>query len=80
MRTHENLDQRKVANLKTLDQASRLCAFFRQVFEDTVIGWKTPQADRISAEQAQEQLMALIEALRAKGITEASLESPLGTL
>ena len=47
----ENLDQRKVANLKTLDQRSRLCAFFRQVFENTVIGWKTPQADRISAEQ-----------------------------
>ena len=73
----ETLEQRKAANLKTLDQASRLCAFFRQAFEDTAMGWETPQAARISEEDAQELLMALIQALRAEGITEPSLETLL---
>ncbi len=41
------------------------------------MGWETPQAARISEEDAQELLMALIQALRAESITEPSLETLL---
>ena len=71
----EMLLQRKMENLKTLNQAGRLCTFFRQPFQETAMGWKTPQKDRMTAEQAQEQLMQLIHTLRAEGITDANLET-----
>lgn len=48
----ELLQQRKEANLKTLNQAGRLCAFFRRAFQETAMGWKTRQAERITAEEA----------------------------
>ena len=69
------LAQRKQENLTTIAQASRLCEFFRQPFQNTPLGWKTPPQDRITAEQAQEQLMALTQSLQEEGITDSKLET-----
>jgi hypothetical protein len=61
-------------NTQTMDQATELGDFFRAPFQDTCFSWKKPQSERISKEQAEEQLIELTSKIREEGIINHELE------
>jgi len=73
----DTLKTRRVQNHNTLSQTIRLRAFFRATFKQTVLGWKTEKPERISKEEAEERLRALVFALREEGVVEKDLNKIL---
>lgn len=71
------LKTRRVQNHESLNQATRLRAFFRATFKYTVLGWKTDKSKRLTKEEAEGKLRALVLALREEGMIEGDLEKLL---
>ncbi len=70
----ETLKARYEQNVKSVNQAVRLRAFFKASFKHTVLGWKTDKSKRLTAEEAEEKLRKLVHELREESVVEADLE------
>lgn len=55
----------------------RLRSFFRAVFKNTVLGWKTDKSKRLTKDEAEEKLKEIILKLREKCVIEEGLEKLL---
>ncbi|MBD3253791.1 MAG: transposase [Candidatus Lokiarchaeota archaeon] len=73
----KTLKTRRIQNLKSLNQAIRLRAFFRATFKHTLLGWKTDKSKRLTKEEAEEKLRELVFKLREEGLVEGDLEKLL---
>ena len=73
----KTLKTRQVQNHESLNQATRLRAFFRATFKHTVLGWKMDKSKRLTKEKAEGKLKALVLALREEGVIEGDIEKLL---
>lgn len=69
----ETLKERYIQNSKTLHQAVRLRAFMSAPFRETVLGWTMDKSERMTKEEAEENLRALIRTLREEGVVNEDL-------